>query len=107
MNNVHETWKTMVAASVLGIERAGAFPPMADDLSQFGKDPMGAVAALNLYMRAGIAAEREIEPAPEPAPPVGRLPSQAAADRLHTILRERRMQVLAEWCELARQTGNV
>jgi hypothetical protein len=110
----HGIWKALVAAAVLGTDRAGPLPPMAQELSIPAPNPavpeaelLSAAAALAVYLRAGLAPAVDDHPPAAPAPPAGRVPNRAAADHLQTMLSEPRSPILFEWCERAHQTGHV
>jgi hypothetical protein len=111
--NPHGAWDAMVAAAVLGTDRAGQISAAPGDLAFATRDGgksdallLSAAAALNAYLRAGAAPVSLADPAPATtSPPAGRLPGLAAAHQLVLILRERRDALLAEWCDLARRGG--
>src|SRR5438876_8887076 len=103
--NPDAAWQAIVAAAVLGAERAGAVPPLPENLAAAIPQCDAADAALlceaavlSVYRRAGAAADRDSSSAGGSVVEKGRAPSTAATEHLRAILFDAgRTWLLGEW----------
>src|SRR5690349_7113748 len=105
--NPQGLWTAMVATAVLGTDRAGKTPAVPQPISGAAKegDFLAQAAAAGVYVRAGVTQSADATKLAklESAPP----PTFKGVESLRTILGESRSPLLAEWCEIAAQSGRV
>jgi len=115
MNNPTQAWQAMVAAALLGTDRAEAGPGLSGELATVTSNEksadavlLGNAAALTVYLRAGVEPVAGEASSSNVASPAGdRFVSAAAGEHLEAILLNNRAALLAEWCELAGRGGYV
>jgi hypothetical protein len=105
--NPQGLWQALVAAAVLGTDRAGktpAIPQLIADAANEG-DFLAQAAAVGVYARAGVtqSADATKLAKADSAP----APSFKGVESLRTILGESRSPLLGEWCQIAAQNRRV